>query len=54
MPDFTDYDCDNEQNQYQRSPRKLFDASQFKVVEVYQAKRRPEQSLSRLPEAGVM
>ena len=34
------------------SPRKLFDASQFKVVEVDEAKRGPEESLSCLPQAG--
>ena len=50
--DFTDYDCDNEQNQYQRPPRKLFDASQFKVVKVDEAKRGPEEGLSCLPQAG--
>ena len=50
--DSINYDCDNEQNQYQRSPRKLFDASQFKVVKVDEAKRGPEEGLSCLPQAG--
>ena len=33
-------------------PGELLDARQFKVVEVYQTKGRPEERLSRLPEAG--
>ena len=33
-------------------PCELLDARQFKVVEVYQTKGRPEERLSRLPEAG--
>ena len=35
-----------------KRPGELLNACQLKVVKVDQAKRRPEQSLGRLPEAG--